>query len=336
VDPASFVARSLPPVTQWTRPRVGARLLPGPVDGLTIIATDHLGVWTADVARGQVRRLRTPAGGTPASSGGLWVSDDVVVFDTGASVLQLSDRRLRLRTFATGHRTIDTYGDEAVWVLDGGGQSPGGTASRIALDGEVLDRVRISAGATPLVGTAHDLLVNASGAIVRVLLDGTSTLIARGEAIASNGTQLAWVQCDGDLSCAIVLGTTDEPDGVRVPFPLTGIPVTERFGRPAAAFSPDGRWLALPLYDTTSVEGRENLVIALIDVATGAEIHRAAGPRANLFESPLAWSPDSRWLIFGSDAGISAWMAGTRDTSTLDLGFSRARDLAFRSVHGGP
>lgn len=330
VDPSSFEPRPLPLEEPWTRPRIGANLLPGAVDGLTIIATDHRGVWTANTATGWVQRTRLPEGATPATAGGLWVSDDAVVFNTSATVLRLSTTR-RLQTFATAHRTIDTIGDDAVWVFRSAGRLSGGTASRVSLDGEVLDQVNIPAVATPFIGTDDQLLVSAAGAISRIATDGTRALIARGEAIASNGTQLAWVQCEGDLSCAVVLGTVDAPNGVRVPFPPTGAPLAGRSGRPVAAFSPDGRWLALPLYDATGAKGQgAAIMIAFIDVATGGEVHRARGPRANPFESPLAWSPDSRWLIFGSDTGISAWEAGTRETRTLDLGFGRARDLAVR------
>ncbi|MBW3606410.1 MAG: hypothetical protein KY460_16190 [Actinobacteria bacterium] len=217
-------------------------------------------------------------------------------------------------------------------MFDDRGRRAGGTASRVGLDGDVLQQVSIPAVAMPFVGPSGHLLVDASGAISRITADGSRALTARGEAVASNGTQLAWLQCDGDLSCDIVLGTVDAPDGVRMALEPGRRPLTGVSGRPVAEFSPDGRWLALPLFDSSATGEQPAITIALIDVATGVEIHRAAGPRANPFESPLAWSPDSRWLIFASDSGIDAWRAGSRETTTLDLGFSVARDLAVRSA----
>lgn len=68
VDPANFETRSLPPVEVWTRRRTGTALLPDAA-GLTIVATDHLGVWIADVPTGRVERLRLPQGGIPAATG---------------------------------------------------------------------------------------------------------------------------------------------------------------------------------------------------------------------------------------------------------------------------
>lgn len=331
VDPTNFEPRPLRPVEVWTRPRVGTALLPDAPE-LAIVATDHLGVWIADVPTGHVERLRLPQGGIPATAGGLWLSAHDIVFDTTSTVLRLSDGERGLETFATGHRLIATVDSEAVWVFDERGRRSGGTASRVSLDGDVLQQVSIPAVATPLVGTSSHLLVDASGAISRIADDGTRSLIARGEAVASNGAQLAWLQCGGDLSCAVVLGTVDAPDGVRVALEPGRRPLAGLSGRPVAEFSPDGRWLALPLFDASATGDQAMITVALIDVATGVEIHRAAGARANPFESPLAWSPDSRWLIFASDSGIDAWRAGSRETTTLDLGFSVARDLAVRSA----
>lgn len=332
VDPASFEPRPLPPVTRWTRPRAGATLWPDAPHGLTFIATDHLGVWVADVTAGRVQRMRLPQGGVPASAGGLFVADDAIVFDTGATVLQLDTHQRQLQTFATGHRTIDTFDDDALWVFDSTGQASGGTASRVSLDGQVLRQVQLPAAATPLVGTADQLLVTTPGAIARIAADGSHTLIARGEAIASNGTQVAWVRCDGDLSCAVMLGTVDDPDRVQVPLPPADVPIAGQFGRAVAAFSPDGRWLALPLRTTAGTDGAEGptTAIALIDVITGVEAHRVRGPRASQLAPPLAWSPDSRWLIFGAEFRVGVWRAGTSETSTVDIGFSRARGLALR------
>lgn len=327
VDPRDFVPERFAPIETTTQAPGSGPLLPGSPAGLTIIAADDNGLYLLDTDAGSLRRItvRHPA---PASlSETLFVVGDDIVVDADNNVVVLPRTSVRPTRIAAGHRAVPTVDDGAVWVFDSVTPFVTGTASRIGLDGTVLNQVQLPAIAEPLVGNADGLVVGTPGAVTFVAADGQRRLLARGMAVASDGRRLAWLQCADDLSCAVNIGTVDDPNQVRTALDPAVLPAGF-FGLPTGAFSPDGRWLALPLYKSS--RGLGDATVSVIDTTTGTEAYRAKGSARTPFNTPLAWSPDSRWLIFVSESDLRAWRAGQRQATTIDVGLPGIRALAVR------
>lgn len=327
VDPRDFIPERLAPVDTTTELQGAGALLPGPPTDLTIIAADDRGLYLLEVDSGDLRRLtvRRP---TPASlSETLFVVGDHIVAEANADVVVLPRTSVRPIRIAAGHRAVPTVDDDSVWVVDNGTPFVLGTASRIGLDGTVHAQVQLPAIAEALVGTADSLVVGAPGAVTVVGADGQRRLVARGMAVATDGQRLAWMQCAEDLSCVINIGTLDDPEQVRIALDPTVLPAGF-FGLPTGTFSPDGRWLALPLHESS--RGLEDVTVSVIDTTTGTEAYRTEGSSRTPFNTPLAWSPDSRWLIFVSGSDLRAWRAGQSRATTIDADLRGIRALAVR------
>jgi hypothetical protein len=328
VDPQDFARRRLPPVeTTTARPGEGA-LLPGAPD-LTIVAADDTGLQLLDTDTGDLRRIaiRRPAAASLSET--LFIVGGGIVIDADTDVVVVPQSTPRPSRIAAGHRAIPTIDDSSVWVFDNVTPYVIGTASRIGLDGTVHAQVELPAIAKPLVGTADGLIVGAPGAVSFVANDGQRRLVARGMAVATDGQRLAWLQCSDDLACVINIGTIDDPTQVRSVLDPAVLPAGF-FGLPTGTFSPDGRWLALPLYRSRSSRGLEDVTVAIIDTATGTEAHRVDGSSLTPYDTPLAWSPDSAWLVFVSGIDIRAWRAADGRTVTIDTRLRSVRALAVR------
>jgi len=327
VDPSDFVRQRLEPVTTTTERPGSGPLLPGaPVD-LTIIAADDSGLLLLDTDTGDLRRIavRRP---TPASlSETVFVVGGDIVVDADSDVVVVHRSAARPTRIAAGHRAVPTIDDSSVWVFDNATPFVTGTASRIGLDGTVRAQVQLPAIAEPLVGTADGLVVGTPGAVTLVGGDGERRTVARGMAVATDGRRLAWLQCADDLSCVVNVGTVDDPEQVPTTLDPAVLPAGF-YGLPPGAFSPDGRWLALPLY--TSNRGLEDVTVSVIDTSTGTEAFRAQGSSRIPFDTPLAWSPDSAWLVFMSGSELRAWRAGDRRATTIDVELGGIRALAIR------
>lgn len=331
VDAADFAQQRLPPVEVTTEAPGAGPLLPGAAGDLTLVAADDSGLQLIDMGTGRLRRIQLARPAPAALSDTLVVVDDTIIVDADTNVVGLPPATPRPTRLAAGHRAIPTVDDESVWVIDTFSPFVNGTATRVGLDGTIHDRVTVAAVAEPLVGTADSLVVAAPGAIVSVGGEEQRRLIARGIALASDGGRLAWLQCADDRSCAVNIGTLDDPAQVRRALDPTLLPAGYfgLFGLPMGAFSPDGRWLALPLYGSRS--GRpEDVTVTVIDTSTGTEVFRADGSSVTSFATPLTWSPDSRWLLFMSDGDVRAWPAGERRTRLLDVDVRAVRALAVR------
>lgn len=328
VDPRDFVPERLPPIETTTQQPGSGRLLPGtPAAALTIIAADDNGLYLLDTDSGDLRRIAVHRP-TPASlSETLFVVGDDIVVDADTDVVVLPRTSVRPTRIAAGHRAVPTVDDRSVWVFDSVTPFVTGTATRIGLDGTVHTHVQLPAIAEPLIGTADGLVVGAPGAVTFVAADGQRRLLARGTAVATDGRRLAWLQCADDLSCAVNIGTVDDPDQVRTALDPAVLPAGF-LGLPTGSFSPDGRWLALPLYESS--RGLEDVTVSVIDTTTGTEAYRAKGSARTPFNTPLAWSPDSRWLIFVSESDLRAWRAGQRQATTIDVDLPGIRALAVR------
>ena len=134
------------------------------------------------------------------------------------------------------------------------------------------------------------------------------------------GKRLAWVVGDcRQGECVYSIGVFDlEADTAWFLHPYTPVGVGGQ--PPAAAWSPDGRWLAFNAWSANADEA--GLWVARADGGTEEEYPLDPGvSRAN--PHPV-WSPDGRWLAFISTpqgVGSGAWLAeeGTWELRPLDL-----------------
>lgn len=316
---------ALPPAQVTDRTTGGGPMLPG-ATGLTIVTIDDVRrLQFIDTASGDTRRLdlQLPA---PLSSDitalTMFEVGDHIVVDSGGAVATLDRRRRAPTVIANRHRAIPTVAEDVVWVADTRGVGPA-TATLVELDGDgVLASVQLPAQAYAVAGTPDRLIVSQAPQTVAISIDGSARRVAPGPAIASDGTHIAWLACEPNLSCAIVMGTVDDPDQARSL--LTPADVYGDVSFSTAAFSPDGTLLAVPLYRGDA--SFEQVDIVVIDARTGVERARIAGTR-DVFFTPLAWSRDSRWLAIGDWRTIRMWSVDRDETVELD-------DLALDPVRG--
>ncbi|GEM_PF-5418045 len=145
--------------------------------------------------------------------------------------------------------------------------------------------------------------------------NGASHLVARGcaDPLAGEGDLLAWMTCSRlpalhvtNLASGLTLSVGD-PAGLRPD--------------PVAAFSPNHRWLATEMTNSTSTRS----VLALVDTATG-RLRLIGGATPDPSQPVLAWSPHGRRVYFlGADQAAPV--------ATYGLGTSDALDLRY---HGTP
>jgi hypothetical protein len=326
VDSAAFDVEQLPPVAVTTEQPGDGPLLDEARD-LTVVAADDTGLQLLDIGTGDLERIEIRRPGRASLSETLFTIDGTLIVDADSDVVAVPGTGRRPARVAAGHRAIRTLDDDAVWVFDNFTPYVSGTASRVTLDGRVEARVELPAVAEPLVGTGDGLIVGAPGAITYVSSDGDRRLIARGMTVATDGTRLAWLQCEDDLSCVVTIGTVDDPQLVRTALDPAVLPAGF-FGLPIGTFSPDGRWLAMPLYRSRGRRGVEGVTVSVINTRTGTEREELEGSSLTPFDTPLAWSPDSRWLVFVSGADVRLWDATTGRAATLDTELRGVRALA--------
>lgn len=269
-----------------------------------------------DLATGGRRNVPVFADGTRLRPDALQIIGDSIIFDTAGRVLRLVEGDEGApQQLARNHRSIPTDDPASVWIYDQLAANIGGVASRVGFDGTVIDRIELPALAQPLAGTSEGLVVGTPGTVSTIDSDGDRRLIARGQALASDGTNLARLDCLGDLSCAVVVGTLDEPDQARVTLQPGDLPVG-MFDVPQARFSPDGRWLALPVYRELANLRSERSSVVVIDTELGTEVDRLPGSTLTAPATPFAWSPDSAWLAVSSGTGLLVW---NDDRGVLEL-----------------
>ena len=135
---------------------------------------------------------------------------------------------------------------------------------------------------------------------------GAARAIGHGIALAGSGDTLARLSCEA-LRCGLRLTDLRTGDDVAVsPSDTASAPVAQ------AAFSPDGRWLAVVVRTLTGTTDR----MALVDVADGevVAVHATVMGPGNLF----TFSPDSRWLFVVDGKHVVAHRVGTKETVTLE------------------
>ena len=324
-DPTTLAPQSLGPVEVRSETAGDGALLDGSPE-LTIVAARRQTLAFIDTATGDVRDVRLPQSSLAAAGiGAMFVAGSDLIINHGGAVLRLKPDNRESLQVVEDRRAIPTFDDTSLWVFDRLRQAVPGTATRVTPEGAVLDHVRLPAVARPVAGTAGGLVVSAPGGISVVSGEGARAITA-GELIASDGERIARTECAVD--CLVVLGTIDDPDQVRAPLADADIPAGY-YGLPTGAFSPDGRWLAFPVYRIGGSGALEQPWIAIIDTVTGAEVSRIQGAFAQISSVlPLAWSPDSQWLFVSSADGITAWSATTRDAAPLGLDIEPPRGIA--------
>ena len=117
--------------------------------------------------------------------------------------------------------------------------------------------------------------------------EGVGTLGPVGASFSPDGSEMAIVPFD-DPATTQVLDVTTWEESWSVPGPADGVVVS-------AAWSPDGKWLALG-----------GLQIRIVDTATGEVLRDLSPPDGYADLHGLAWSPDSRHLYSGSGS-IHVW-----------------------------
>lgn len=298
--------------------------------GLTLVAADNLSrLRVINLATGASKRmqLEDPETQSNITADTMVVVGDDVVVDVNNDVVLVSNGERRAIRLARDHRAIPTAADDGVWVVSGSSPNMVSTASLLSLDGTPTFQVPLPALADPVAGTRDSLIVTTPGQMVRIAADGSRQVVAAGPAIASDGERLAWLTCGADLSCAVAMGTIADPDQVRLQLEPAHLPAS---GALHGAFSPDGRWLALPLHRFDEQGDERSSSISIIDTAAGVEVGRAQASDPDQFATPLAWSPDSRWLAIAQDGRVRMWDATTAALTELDAGPLPTEALALR------
>lgn len=305
------------------------------VPPLTLVVADAfsrlqvIDTTTGDVTTVQV--LPEPSRTRPRA---LWTLGDSVILDTVGDVVSLPADSRQPTLLARDHRSVPTSGAASLWVYDGvdftgRDAGTGGTASRIARDGTVLDQIAVPALAQPVAATPDSLILRTPAAVVEVGANGRTRRTVPGQVLASDGIRVARLACEDDLVCDVVIGTFDDPDQVRTPLAPADIPA-DLSQTPQSQFSPDGRWLAFAVHRTRRTGLTDSSRVSVIDVATGQEALRVPGSPLTEPQTPFAWSPDGRWLALSSGSSVRVWDARRGELIDLDIRVPPTYALAVR------
>jgi hypothetical protein len=326
--PAALSPRALSPFAVATEISGDGPLLDGAPD-LTLVIGHRERLALIDVDTGDTRQMRLPR--PPRPPPGLdsmfRVGSDLIVNHHNA-VIRVTPAQRQPIQIAVDRHAIPTFDEASLWVVDELVSATPSTATRVAPDGSVIERVRLPAVARPIAGTEDGLVVTAPGGIGLVSGDDATEITSAGDLVATDGERIARVDCEAAVRCLVVLGTLDQPDQVRAQLAEEDIPAGY-YGLPTGAYSPDGRWLALPLYQVDNAGALERPWIVVIDTVTGGAVTRIQGPFTQGFSAlPLAWSADSEWLFVASEDGITGWNATAGRQHPLRLNMEPPRAIA--------
>jgi hypothetical protein len=283
-------------------------------DGVLVLAVlSPERAMVADPRTGQTSQRRL-AGGTLCHGPVLAVGEHVILSgSSGRRPVALSlPLTLRGRSRSLGRADTVTVSDIAGRLWLGQWSTPDDTAPRASLR-EVdanAGRITRTAELPPRWSTIEALVDNrflgtdAHGlALSRRPLGATQQTIRNGSLLAAHRTRFAW--CRGDCR-RLTLWTRDSERTLAAPDDLR----PQLGGR--AAFSPDGRRLALP------VETHRGPRVGVLDLATRTWTV-IAGARLAGYQS-IAWSPSGHWLYFtGARHRLLAWQAGSRRLVRLPI-----------------
>jgi hypothetical protein len=158
--------------------------------------------------------------------------------------------------------------------------------------------------------------------------------LARGcaKAIAAHGRLLAWLGCGPGDPARARLHITDTATGADrvIPSPATAVPVLA--DQPAAAFSPNGSWLATYYSGTTSAGyalGLVNTRTGMTSIVGGVPV--ADGTAAAGYPAPIMWTGDSTRVFFATGGSSfekkQPWADDTVPLATYRIGARSAADL---------
>ncbi len=153
------------------------------------------------------------------------------------------------------------------------------------------------------------------------LLDGNggATAVTDGVLLGYDGSYLSMVRCDAPSSCRIEVGTPAQPSLRSVPVPDTLAGRDIELWASTAAVSADGTRLAI-------VDQRGAVQLPTwIDLDTGVATTKSESVIA---DSPVAWSPDGRWLAFAFAQDLLVWDTEASRTWRIFLG-REISDLAW-------
>lgn len=336
-EPAAFPVQRLEPLSVRSETAGTGPLVDGAPD-LTVVVGGRQHLFLIDTATGDVRQLRLAVTTRPPPPGlpTMFRAGEDLIINHHGTVVRIPRGSRRPVLMAEDRRAIVTFDDTSVWMSDALTSATPATAARVAHDGTVIERVRLPAVSRAVAGTAEGLVITAPGAISLVNGDGDEEISSSGDLLATDGERLARADCESALRCLVVLGTLDAPDQVRVPLDPADVPAGY-FGLPTGTYSPDGRWLAFPLYRVDETGALQRPWITVVDTATGAEAFRVQGPFTQAFTAlPVAWSPDSEWLFAASEDGITSWNATTGVSAALDLDMDPPVALAVLPANPPP
>lgn len=277
----------------------------------TLVVATHLEIGIVELDTGAVRSVELPGHGsyeivsTTGDAAILRGSAGVFAVPAapGEAPVLLADNRAGTRPVASdrlGHVWLVTHSVDAL------------QAAEVSVKGEATGRQFVLSGSfgdPVVVGVNGGLAIGALGSLNHYGLDtGDTTPLGQGHLVAASGERLARVSCEG-LRCRLHLTDVRTGNDVEVHERAETLVVATR----PAAFSPDGRWLAVGAH---TVRGG---AVALVDVAERriAAVHRARIDTGD--GSTLAFSPDSRWLFQLDPAGdVLAHRLGTDETLDLE------------------
>ncbi|MEM7274478.1 MAG: hypothetical protein AAF547_15440 [Actinomycetota bacterium] len=290
----------LPPLQDGLPPELTGRLLAAGPDG-TLITID----WAEGIVEEDELIDREQTGSVSALE---LLGDAIVVLkgESGAvripdgSVLGLSDQLERLLPGSEAPMLVFRDGrTREVFLMELGPTRARGEPRRFGTDLELLwvfdDRVLAAkAGEVWLIDEAGD-----------------ASLVTDGEVGGYDGRYLTMIRCDGPDRCRIEVGPPDDPARRSVPVPETLADRAVASWTSALQISADGRRLA-------TVNGDGFSLPIWIDLDTGED--RGSVDSA-VETSPLAWSPDGRFLVYAIDRDdLMLWDTDTDRRGRIALG----------------
>jgi WD40 repeat protein len=306
----SSAVTALARLSRWFDEPTGAVLLSGSGAGSQLVRLD-------------VDASRTVTTDIPGFAGYATPRQGYLAYVSGGKVWAVApDGSGTPRLLATGGWLFGAVDPTAVWV----GDSATFKVTEVDGDGRVLEGPVLPPGDLNLATPEGLVVTGQHGPGIEIWnpSDGAlrcSNLFSAGDggtfAVAVHGNLLAWASGDGQLHLTDVATCADHSWGL--------VNVTGGFLQGVAAFSPDGRTLAVAAY-YQDPQGNDTYPLELIDVAS-ARVTNAPVPGSfatdvrgpQVFAAPIsaiAWTSDSTRLfcvysgLFGSSSLIETWRVG--------------------------